>query len=328
MSAAITDDGDGGKKRDWLGVEDSEGEEDAVSDEEEESRVKGISRATKRRKVDHASDDEDDSGGDEEEEAVGEIDEAPKAKKGKGNGRSKSKDSAENDDELLFTNPNKLKPLTQDELAASKLATSKTGVIYLSRIPPFMKPMKVKQLLSRFGEIGRIFLSPEDPKAYARRIRFGGNKKRNFDEGWVEFRSKKDAKLVAETLNTTTIGGKKGSYYYDDVWNIKYLPKFKWHHLQSQIAYENASRQAKMRTEMAQATRENKTYIRNVERAKMVKNMEIKKRKLNEDAGNGGREEKVEVRRQFRQNKTKGVAQEGVRAESSEKVKRLLSNIF
>lgn len=83
-----------------------------------------------------------------------------------------------------------------------------------------------------------------------------------------------------------------------------------------------------MRTEMAQATRENKTYIRNVERAKMVKNMETKKRKLNEDVGDGGREEKVEVRRQFRQNKTKGIAQDGVGAESSEKVKRLLSNIF
>lgn len=80
-----------------------------------------------------------------------------------------------------------------------------------------------------------------------------------------------------------------------------------------------------MRTEMAQATRENKTYIRNVERAKMVKNMETNKRKLN---GNGDSEEKVEVRRQFRQNKTKGIAQEGARVESSEKVKSLLSSIF
>lgn len=83
-----------------------------------------------------------------------------------------------------------------------------------------------------------------------------------------------------------------------------------------------------MRTEMAQATRENKTYIRNVERAKMVKNMETNKKKLNGYSGNGGSEEKVEVRRQFRQNKTKGIAQEGVGAESSEKVKSLLSNIF
>lgn len=140
MSAAIIDDGDEGKKRDWLGVEDSEGEENAASEEEqeEEGRVKGISRATKRRKVDHASDDEDDSGEGGEEEAVGEIDEVPKGKKGKG---KKGKDSEENDDELLFTNPNKLKPLTQDELAASKLATSKTGVIYLSRIPVYPHPL-------------------------------------------------------------------------------------------------------------------------------------------------------------------------------------------
>lgn len=135
MSA--TDDGNDPKKRDWLGVEDSEAEEDAVSEEEEESRVKGISRATKRRKVDYVSGDKDDSGEDEEEEAVEEVDEAPKGKKSKGNGKPKSKDSGENDDELLFTNPNKLKPLTQDELAASKLATSKTGVIYLSRIPVY-----------------------------------------------------------------------------------------------------------------------------------------------------------------------------------------------
>lgn len=83
-----------------------------------------------------------------------------------------------------------------------------------------------------------------------------------------------------------------------------------------------------MRAEIAQATRENKTYIRNVERAKMVKNMETKKRKINEDSGGNGEEKPVEVRRQFRQNKTKGIAQEGGRAESSEKVKRLLSKVF
>jgi len=98
-----------------------------------------------------------------------------------------------------------------------------------------MKPFKVKHLLSQFGAINRIFLSPESPKSYALRKRFGGNKKRNFEEGWVEFLDKKIAKLVAETLNANPIGGKKGSYYYDDVWNIKYLPKFKWHHLTEQI---------------------------------------------------------------------------------------------
>lgn len=130
MSTTITN--DDGKKRDWLGVEDSEAEED-VGSEEDESRVKGISRASKRRKVDHASEEENTNEKDEEA-ADYNLEEGPK---GKGNAKPNSKDDDENDDELLFTNPNKLKPLTQDELAASKLATSKTGVIYLSRIPVY-----------------------------------------------------------------------------------------------------------------------------------------------------------------------------------------------
>jgi ESF2/ABP1 family protein len=102
-------------------------------------------------------------------------------------------------------------------------------------------------------------------------------------------------------------------------------------------AYENASRQAKLRAEIAQATRENKTYIRNVERAKMVENMESsKKRKRREAAeaspteGSAAQPEQVEIRRQFRQHKAKGKRAEdgGAERESSEKVKRLLSKVF
>ncbi|PWW78964.1 hypothetical protein C7212DRAFT_275295 [Tuber magnatum] len=332
------------KKQDWLGIEDSEEEGTGYDSEreEEESRLKGLERRpSKQRKVDYASsaseeDDDDETDGDDrdadEEEDEEEISEEQESIREKGKKRSRNPDKH---DGLLVTSSSRLKPLSKEELAASKEATAKTGVVYLSRVPPFMKPMKVKSLLSHFGEIDRIFLSPEDPKAYARRVRFGGNKKRNFEEGWVEFKSKKVAKLVAETLNTTIIGGKKGNYYHDDVWNIKYLPKFKWHHLQAQIAYENASRQAKLRAEIAQATRENKTYIRNVERAKMVEKMESsKKRKLKELAeasGDKGPEqlEPWQIRRQFRQHSTKGKkTEEDESKESSEKVKRLLSKVF
>ncbi|CAZ81016.1 unnamed protein product [Tuber melanosporum] len=335
---------DNKKKQDWLVIEDSEeeGTGDDSEQEEEESRLKELERrGSKRYKVDHASpasEDDDDGeidGGDSDasgEEDGKEIDGKQEGTREKGKKEGKNIDKH---DDLLITSSLRLKPLSKEELAASKEATSKTGVVYLSRIPPFMKPMKVKLLLSRFGEIGRIFLSPEDPKSYARRVRFGGNKKRNFEEGWVEFKSKKVAKLVAETLNTTIVGGKKGSYYHDDVWNIKYLPKFKWHHLQAQIAYENASRQAKLRAEIAQATRENKTYIRNAERAKMVEKMESsKKRKLKELSGASGDNdseqlEPLQIRRQFRQHSAKGRrAEEGEGRESSEKVKRLLSKVF
>lgn len=48
-----------------------------------------------------------------------------------------------------------------------------------------------------------------------------------FVEGWVEFKKKKVAKMVAERLNNTKVGGKKRSSYHECLWNIKYLPRFK-----------------------------------------------------------------------------------------------------
>jgi ESF2/ABP1 family protein len=56
-------------------------------------------------------------------------------------------------------------------------------------------------------------------------------KRRKFVEGWVEFKDKKIAKRLALTLNNQKIGGKRRSFYHDDLWNIKYLPKFKWNYL-------------------------------------------------------------------------------------------------
>lgn len=80
-----------------------------------------------------------------------------------------------------------------------------------------------------------MFSSFLDAKVAARRKKYGGNKKQNYTEGWVEFKDKSIAKQVANSLNTTVIGGKKNSHYHDDMWNIKYLPKFKWHHLTERI---------------------------------------------------------------------------------------------
>ncbi|GKA10793.1 pre-rRNA-processing protein ESF2 [Tanacetum coccineum] len=46
------------------------------------------------------------------------------------------------------------------------------------------------------------------------------------------------AKRVASMLNGEQIGGKKMSQFYYDLWNIKYLSKFKWDHLTEEIALE------------------------------------------------------------------------------------------
>lgn len=54
-----------------------------------------------------------------------------------------------------------VKPLSKEELAAFKAAQERTGVVYISRIPPGMRPTKVRHLLSAYGEVGRVYLQPE-----------------------------------------------------------------------------------------------------------------------------------------------------------------------
>ncbi|KAI9594486.1 hypothetical protein BDF19DRAFT_471617 [Syncephalis fuscata] len=167
---------------------------------------------------------------------------------------------------------NIVKGLTSEELDRYKEAHEKSGLIYLSRIPPFMKPQKIRHLLSQYGKVGRIYLAPEDENARKRRRRMGGNRKLMFTEGWVEFSDKKVAKLVAKSLNAQPIGNgsQKRGFYQHDLWNLKYLPKFKWNHLTERIAYERAARQQRMQTELEQARRENKMYMENVERGQLL----------------------------------------------------------
>ena len=101
----------------------------------------------------------------------------------------------------------KLKNLTPQQLEEEQKKIKKTGVCYLSRIPPYMKPAKLRNILTRFGKIDRLFLKPEDTAVHQKRVKYGGNKKKNFTEGWVEFVKKKDAKLCEATMNGQIIGG-------------------------------------------------------------------------------------------------------------------------
>ena len=51
---------------------------------------------------------------------------------------------------------------------------------------------------------------------------------------------------------------------------------FKWHNLTEQISAENAERSSRMRAEISKTTKENKEFVRNVERAKMLDGMQAK----------------------------------------------------
>ncbi|KAG1780436.1 hypothetical protein EV702DRAFT_1082767 [Suillus placidus] len=169
-----------------------------------------------------------------------------------------------------FAGPKIVQPLTPEALAKFNAAQARTGVIYISRIPPGMRPAKVRHLMGAHGEVARVYLQQEDAKrAYLRR-KYTSTKKPHFTEGWVEFKDKKVARSVAEMLNAQPIGGKKGTRWRDDVWTMKYLPKFKWNMLTEQISHEAAIHTAKLRVELAQSKTEQRDYLKNVELARVL----------------------------------------------------------
>ncbi|KAF2801564.1 uncharacterized protein BDZ99DRAFT_456056 [Mytilinidion resinicola] len=280
------------KRNEWLEAEESDDDEQGY-DSAEESKTKALpGRAMKRRKVDDDSNEDLSDNADDAE----------------GQDQTTSPLNEQDEDVMSTKKPKKsklkpLKTLSEKKLLTAKKARALTGVIYLSRVPPFMKPSTVKHLLSQYGDIGRIFLAPEDPASHTRRVKAGGNKKRSFTEGWIEFIDKKNAKLVAETLNAEIIGGKKGGWYHDDLWNIKYLKNFKWDQLTEQINNENAERAARLRAEIGKTTRENKMFLENVERAKMLDGIAAKRKKKADDPDTEDRGfvTSAHNRREFRQ---------------------------
>lgn len=157
----------------------------------------------------------------------------------------------------------------------------KTGVCYLSKIPDYMKPSKIRSVLSKFGEINRIFLKPEDFTIYNKRVKYGGNKKKKYTGGWVEFSDKKKAMVCANTLNGRTLGGKKSSFYHDDVMNIKYLSNFKWFDLTQQLKKEKELRDLKLQLEISMQNKVNKNFVSNIEKSNLIQKIEDKKKLKN-----------------------------------------------
>jgi hypothetical protein len=66
-----------------------------------------------------------------------------------------------------FSGPSRkvVKPLTLEALATFRAAQERTGIIYVSRIPPGMQPPKVRHLMSAYGEVGRVYLQQEGAQA-------------------------------------------------------------------------------------------------------------------------------------------------------------------
>ncbi|CAM9168138.1 unnamed protein product, partial [Ectocarpus sp. 4 AP-2014] len=210
----------------------------------------------------------------------------PQAKVSRGDRNpEKGPESADDNDQVDTRQPLNYKPLSHRNLKDYNEGLAKRGVVYLSRVPPFMKPAKVKHLMEQHGVVTRVYLVEEDQANRRARKRAGGNSGKRYTEGWVEFEDKKIARATAESLNNTLIGGRKRNYYHDDMWNLKYLRKFKWDHLTEKVAYERRVRSQKLRLETMQAKRENARYVELVESGRSFAKMEERKRKRIQDGG-------------------------------------------
>lgn len=321
------------KRNEFLDLDESENEasDGYQSDALEESKG---ARTTKRRKVDRSDDEDSDEDLDEPaktpatktsqadarfaklQEFEEDGDDAPEAE----NEEDGAEDAEDQDlaEPAATTGRNAPKSVLRAEKAARK-----SGVVYISRVPPFMKPHTLKHYLEEHAPkgLGRIFLTPEEHTRYLQRKKSGGNKKKSFTDGWVEFVSKNDAKAAAAVLNGNIMGGKKGNYYHDDLWNLKYLKGFKWSHLTEQIAAENAEREARLREEIRRTRKENKAFVEDIERGKALEGME-NKRKAKGSAATTKRPE-----REFKQAKAQGAGSRSKEAQQPD-VKKTLSMIF
>ncbi|CBY06935.1 unnamed protein product [Oikopleura dioica] len=149
-------------------------------------------------------------------------------------------------------------------------------VIYISTLPKGMGPVHLRQILSQFGELDRIYCAAN----YQRKKSTHRYKEDDFKEGWVEFKKKKNAKKAVEMLNGQTIEAKKKTKFQGQLWNMKYLSKTRWHHLTEQLHYEEQVRKKRMDAELSQVKRETDAFVKNLDASKKQSAiLERKKRK-------------------------------------------------
>lgn len=300
-----------------------ESDNDAGYDSEA-AEVSKAGRASKRRKI------ERDSTEDEEEADKVKVEvEAPNAA-----AASQDKRQSRGHGERQNTDP-----LSQDPSADSSRATTSTskkkkkdkskdkeavpGVIYLSSLPPYLKPSALRNLLEQrgFSPIKRLFLSPASKHKSGSKK----NSRRLYTEGWIEFASKKTARRCAEALNAQVVGGRKGGFYHDDVWNMKYLKGMRWEELMAGIREEKREEEGRRDEERRLIARETKRFIEGVEEGR--KREGIKRKRELKGAGDAN----ADLKRTWRQVEAKGGKNNNTPQEKggiSDDVKEVLGKIF
>jgi ESF2/ABP1 family protein len=295
------------------GFSDSSDNEQGYDLEAEElSRGATLVRSAKKRKLSHSSDEEpaedDEIGNSRDSELDADA----------LNHRVRDGDIAE---EQTRTSPNLP---TKDDASAARSSTvrptsqtnprrrgkeKKPGVIYLSSLPSYLRPSALRNLLTQrgFAPIKRLFLTPAS-KASSHHSK--KNSRQLYTEGWIEFESKKVARRCAETLNATAVGGKKGGFYRDDLWNMKYLRGMGWDELMAGVREERREEEGRRDEERRIIVGEAKRFVEGVEKGRKEEGMRRKRKKKEPDAVDDAKGPE-DVKRTWRQFEVKGKERDG-----------------
>ncbi|UKJ87809.1 hypothetical protein MACJ_000249 [Theileria orientalis] len=154
-----------------------------------------------------------------------------------------------------------------------------SGIIYISRIPPFMGLSKLRSYFSNFGRVGKVYAHPEPIGQYKKRVKMGGNKRLKFTHAWIQFYDKSVAKNVAKLLNNKPFSDtKRSSFWKYDIWNIKYLPKFKWHHLVEYWSEHKRESKEQLNLLLQRERKRNLRYLEQLEIEKREHQIELKRK--------------------------------------------------
>ena len=211
------------------------------------------------------------------------TEEIPSENSEKDNNEAQNEENEEDENQLIEDINEKYKYMNEsnDELTVEELREKirRSGVLYMSRVPIGMRIIDIRKLLDDYG-IQRCYFVP-----YKKKLQnVDGKRVQAYKEGWIEFEDKIYAKLAEYQLNGKPIGGNKKCIYRDELWNLKYLHKFKWNDLVESMTLEKKIQEKELKIEIAQSKRENDFIIKNYEKSKKYLN---KKREMeNEDNDN------------------------------------------
>lgn len=174
-------------------------------------------------------------------------------------------------DDAISENLEDDKNLEDNTLDKFKEKIKRSGVIYISYIPEGMTVSKLRKQFEKYG-VNRIYLVPDTTSS-------GKSKKRqNYKEGWIEFTDKLMAKLCEYELNGKIFGGKKrNNKFREEIWNLKYLNKFKWHHLMEKLQFNKKLREHRMKAELSQIKRENNFIVEKFELSRKINHLNKKR---------------------------------------------------